>query len=149
MSATYRHTQKGPWYVLLLLFASVTLVLGITSSLTILPSIMIGCIAGILFVLAGSFRSLTIFDQFDSLAVQFGPLPLFRKSIPYGDITNVELGRSSLIDGWGIHWFPGRGWTYNIWGFDCVIVHCGRKVIRLGSDDSQALFEFLKQKLSG
>ena len=54
------------------------------------------------------------------LALRFGPLPVLRKTFRYADITGVEIGRTSVIDGWGIHYMPGRGWTYNLWGFNCV-----------------------------
>ena len=48
-------------------------------------------------------------------------------------MTAVEAGRSSLIDGWGIHWIPGRGWTYNLWGFGCVVIQQGKKTTRVGT----------------
>ncbi len=34
----------------------------------------------------------------------------------------VSAARSNWLDGWGIHYFPGRGIIYNLWGFDCVRV---------------------------
>ena len=92
------------------------------------------------------FGSLTISDEGDCLALRFGPLPLLRKTIRYADITGVAIGRTSVVDGWGIHYFPGRGWTYNLWGFACVKLKLGRKIIRVGTDDAEGLAEFLKQK---
>lgn len=50
------------------------------------------------------------------------------------------------MDGWGIHYILGRGWTYNLWGFGCVKLTLGRKVVRVGSDDVENLVEFLKAK---
>ena len=32
---------------------------------------------------------------------------------------------------------PGRGWTYNLWGFDCVKLTLGRKIIRVGTNDAE------------
>ena len=78
------------------------------------------------------FGSLTIRDDGEWLALRFGPLPLLRKTIRYADITGVEIGRTTIIDGWGIHFIPGRGWTYNVWGFACVKLTLGRKIIRVG-----------------
>ena len=76
---------------------------------------------------------------------------LLRKRIRYADITGVEIGRTGIIDGWGIHYIPGRGWTYNLWGFDCVKLTLGRKIIRVGTDDAEDLVKFLREKtdLSG
>ena len=50
------------------------------------------------------------------------------------------------VIGWGIHYFPGRGWTYNIWGFACVKLTLGRKIIRVGTDDADGLARFLGEK---
>ena len=69
----------------------------------------------------------TIHYEGDSLSIRFGPLPVLRKTIRYADITGVETGHTKVIDGWGIHYIPGRGWTYNLWGFGCVKLTRGRK----------------------
>ena len=91
-----------------------------------------------IFALCGlMFGSLTISDEGEWLALRFGPLPVLRKTIRYADITGVEVGRTTIIDGWGIHYMPGRGWTYNIWGFGCVKLTLGRKIIRVGTDDAE------------
>ncbi len=81
------------------------------------------------------------------MALRYGPLPVLRKRIRYADITSVEPGRTSIIDGWGIHYIPGLGWTYNLWGFGCAKLTLGRKVIRVGSDDTENLVVFLRTKL--
>ena len=62
-------------------------------------------------------------------------------------MTGVEAGRSTVLHGWGIHYMPGEGWVYNLWGFDCVVVHLGQKNIRIGTDDVQSLAGFLKGKV--
>ena len=46
----------------------------------------------------------------------------------------------------GIPFMPGRGWTYNIWGFACVKLTLGRKIIRVGADDADELAKFLGEK---
>ena len=73
---------------------------------------------------------------------------MFGKRIPYGEITAVEADRTKFLDGWGVHWVPGRGWTYNIWGYDCVKLTLGKRVIRVGSDDVGNLLGFLRTKTS-
>jgi hypothetical protein len=74
------------------------------------------------------------------LALRFGPVPLLGKRIPYAQIRGVRAARSKLFDGWGIHWVPGRGWTFNLWGFDCVEVDMQNgKTLRIGTDDVDGL----------
>ncbi len=105
---------------------------------------------GLLFLLLGAaFQHLRVFDADDRLALRFGPLPLLRGEIRYASITAVDAGRSSIIDGWGIHWIPGRGWTYNLWGFDCVVVRQGSRTVRVGTDDVSGLLAFLRTKIGG
>jgi hypothetical protein len=97
---------------------------------------------------AFSFRNLRIVDEGDAVAIRFGPLPTFRKRVAYADIATAERDRSSIADGWGIHWVPGRGWTYNLWGFDCVRMTLRNgKTMRIGTDDPDGLSNFLQQKV--
>ena len=143
----YAHTQKGPLHFLLDGVAAILLVsawLSGNQPTLALILVLSGCL---LALFALSFRTLTVSDEGEQLAIRFGPLPLFRKSIAYADMTEVEPGRSSFIDGWGIHYVPGRGWTYNLWGFECAVVHLGNRIIRIGSDDVENLVEFLNQKI--
>jgi hypothetical protein len=60
----------------------------------------------------------------------------------------AEAGRSRLIDGWGIHWLPRRGWTYNLWGRGCVAIRTDRGPVRIGTDDPTGLERFLRAKLA-
>ena len=53
----------------------------------------------------------------------------------------------SLIDGLGIHYVPFRGWTYNLWGFDCVVLELGKKTLRIGSNDADGLLTFLRSRI--
>ena len=75
-------------------------------------------------------------------------MPLFRKDIRYDDITKVEVGRTTLLDGWGIHLSVRGGWVWNIWGRDCVVIHRRRGVVRVGSDDAENLAGFLEGRIA-
>src|SRR5437588_8160466 len=114
---TYDHTQRGYFHWLLYALAIVEAVLAI--ALWHKPPEwvhwLLGGVAVLFFILALAFARLRIYDGGDRLEMRFGPLPLLRGAIRYDAITSVEAGRSSLIDGWGIHWIPGRGLTYNLW----------------------------------
>jgi hypothetical protein len=38
----------------------------------------------------------------------------------------------------------GRGWTYNLWGFDCVEFQYKGRPCRIGTDDVQGLTDWLR-----
>ncbi len=114
----YKHTQHGRWHYLFLLFSVAMAVavwltrreLGVWllhRHLTVLNLVL--ATAAIFAVCGLMFGSLTIRDEGERLALRFGPLPILRKRLRYADITGVEIGRTKIIDGWGIHYTPGRG----------------------------------------
>jgi hypothetical protein len=114
-----------------------------------MPGTTIALGVGLLFVLlAFSFHYLKVEDQGDVLAVQFGPFPLFRRTVKYADIETVEVGRTLFLDGWGIHYSLRGGWVWNIWGRSCVIIRFrGGGTLRIGTDDAEQLAAFLQRKL--
>ena len=143
----YVHTQKAPLHYMLHSVAAILLIsawLSLGEPILAIILVFTGCL---LVILALCFCSLTVSDDREQLSIRFGLMPIFRKSIAYSDITRVESGRSSFIDGWGIHYVPGRGWIYNLWGFDCVVVYLGKKVIRIGTDDVDNLVDFLNRRI--
>ncbi|MCY2928639.1 MAG: hypothetical protein NTV86_03935 [Planctomycetota bacterium] len=146
---TYDHTQKSPLYLILLLPAVVVMVSVVVAPAPPPVFALLMVVEASLIVAAFSFMHLRVRDQGDYLAVRFGPLPIFRRRIPYVQITGAEAWRSSFLDGWGVHWMAGRGWIYNLWGFDCVVVHLGAKTFRIGTDDVDGLVGFLKAKVEG
>jgi len=143
----YEHTQWAPMcWLILLPGLAILFVVGMFAGDgdVVIPLTLTGAA---LVALAFSFRSLRVVDEDDWLAIRFGPLPLFRKRIAYTDILAAEPGKTTVIDGWGIHWVPGRGWTYNLWGFDCVRLTLTRsRTIRVGTDDPEGLARFLQQR---
>ena len=141
----YNHTQHGRWHYILLVFALAT-VAGAWLARSQPPLVPILMTIAAVFAFCGLiFGSLTICDEGEYLALRFGPLPLLRKRIRYAYITGVEIGRTRIIDGWGIHYMPGHGWTYNLWGFACVKLTLGRKIIRVGTDDAEGLAKVIRE----
>ncbi|MBK7403704.1 MAG: hypothetical protein IPJ41_03480 [Phycisphaerales bacterium] len=145
----YGHTQRAPLAILLVVFAGATLV-GAWSEWgrSIAGPILLSASAAFL-LLAASFAHLRISDRGEFLSARFGPLPVFGTRVRYASITSIERGRSSWIDGWGIHFIPGRGWTFNLWGWDCVVLRCGERIVRLGTDDPEGLEQFLRTRVKG
>lgn len=143
----YTHTQTSPLHWLLHSSAFATLMLGALSPLDPVGSVVILLVGGLLVFLGFCFRELTVSVDHSELSIRFGPIPLFGKRIPLSNIAQVETGHSSWIDGWGIHYVPGRGWTYNLWGFDCVEFQLNGKRFRVGTDDRDRLAQALAEKV--
>ncbi len=144
----YQHVQRSPLHLLLYLPAAFMFVFAWQIRSDAMPSVVVGIVALVLILLALSFQTLRIADDEDCLVIRYGPLNLFGTRIAYRDITGVEPGETSIIDGWGIHFIPFRGWTFNLWGFECVEISIDSKVIRVGTDDSENLVAFLDQRIA-
>jgi hypothetical protein len=143
----YSHTQKDPFLSLILCGLALAI---------IAPAVIKGdktdiFIASAIGFFFGSFalvfRQLTVEDQGDVLVIRFGPVPLFCRTMRYTDIKKVEVGRTLILDGWGVHLSIRGGWVWNNWGRDCVVVHFKSGVLRIGTDDAKNLAEFLERKI--
>ncbi len=147
ISTTYSHTQESPLYLILFGSSIPFFVLAwIAREQPVVLAVMI--VAAVLLVLVGlAFHHLTVEDEGDRLAIRFGPLPFLETSIRYADIKGVEVGRTTILDGWGIHRSPRHGWLWNLWGRDCVVIHRQQGVLRVGSDEAENLAEFIKSKM--
>lgn len=145
---TYQHIQYAPLHLLSHVIAIGMIVSAWFSRHEAAWVAVLLVVVGLLMsAIAFSFRYLMVSDEGDMLALQYGPLPLFRKRIPYDQITAVEPGKSSFVDGWGIHYIPGHGWTYNLWGYDCVKLTLSDGKTQIGTDDAANLAEFLRGKI--
>jgi hypothetical protein len=109
---------------------------------------MFPAIGLLMLVLAASIHHLTAEDRGDVLAIRFGPVPLFHRTVRYADIGSVEVGRTLLLDGWGIHYSVRGGWVWNLWGRTCVVVHFkDGGTLRIGTDDADDLVAYLRSRI--
>lgn len=143
----YRHTQQAPLFVLLYAVGGLYWLLAWWLQDRPVLAWLFPAIGLLMLVLGTSFQHLTVEDIGDRLTIQFGPLPLFQTSVCYDDVLAVAVGRTSPLDGWGIHWQPGRGWLWNLWGRECVVFQLRQGVFRVGSDDAQNLARFVESRL--
>ena len=144
---SYRHTQQAPLCLLLYAVAAMQLMLVLFLPM---PDVARAVVAGagvIVLTLAAGFHHLAVVDEGDRLAIQFGPLTIFRRTLRYADIESVEVDRTTLLDGWGIHMSPRGGWVWNIAGRDCVLIRCRHSVLRVGTDDAENLSRFLESRI--
>jgi hypothetical protein len=143
----YEHTQRAPLHLIFYPLIIGLLILAWISRHELPVVGLLLAVALVLFLVALMFQRLTVRDEGDWLAVRYGPLPVFRTRIAYADVSAVERSRTSVIDGWGIHWIPGRGSTYNLWGFDCVKLVTRGRIVRVGTDDVDNLVAFLTERI--
>ena len=145
----YNHTQRAPLHYIPRTVAFACLGGAWLARNDWLAAVILCTIALTMFLLASMFTIMTVRDEGAALAIRYGPLPVFRHRIRYADITSVEPSRSALIDGWGIHWIPGRGTTFNLWGFACAKLIVRGRTVRIGSDDVTNLVAFVEQQDRG
>jgi len=146
----YEHTQKGYLHWLLGGIALLLLAL-VPAAYADEPEagfILLG-VGMLLAALTPCFATLTVRDDGDALRIEFGPWRLFRKRLRYVDVRTAAPGRSAVIDGWGVHWIIGRGWTWNIHGFEAVeLTLQGGGRLRIGTDDSARLAAFFATRIT-
>ena len=147
----YSHTQRAPLCLALYGAGAASVVMGVVFGLVLdhnLPALWISLGSGLVHLLLGAaFQHLTVEDDGSQLSIRFGPLPLFRRRVPYADIQQVAIGRTTLLDGWGIHRRLRGGSVWNLWGFDCVELDLPRGKLRIGTDDPQGLARFVAQRI--
>jgi len=145
----YEHTQRAPLHWLLhILAVGMTATACASFSAAPFVTLILGPVSVMFCLLGLMFAHLTVYGEDDSLVVKYGPLRLFGTRVSYADIASVQSARSALIDGWGIHCIPGRGWTFNLWGYDCVELVVKGRMLRIGTDDVENLVQFLNSRLS-
>jgi hypothetical protein len=143
----YSHAQKAP--LCLILYGSALACVALAWLVGDKPGIFIaGGVGLFIALLAPAFHHLSVVDQGDVLAIRFGPVPLFRRTVRYADIEKVEVGRTLILDSWGIRYSIWGGWVWNLWGRDCVVVHWRNGgVFQIGTDDAENLARFLKKRM--
>lgn len=143
----YHHTQRSP--ICLLVYATAVAFVVSAWSMREMPYAAIGFLCGavLMTVLAAAFHHLTVSDESDRLVIRFGPVPIFARTVPYDTIVSAEVTRTMLIDGWGIHYSARGGWVWNLWGFDCVLLHLEKGKLYIGTNDAEALCRFVQQRI--
>lgn len=141
----YEHTQYSPLGPAFAVAALGCLAFAFFGADHVVRNIAFG-MAAVAGLFAAMLARLSFREEPDHLNVRFGPLPWGGTRVRYDRIRSVARARSSWIDGWGIHWVPRRGWTFNLWGFDCVEIETERGRVRIGTDDPDGLAQHLLQR---
>ena len=141
----YSHTQVGWWLIATLGIAALAIAVifsGVAPGAQSLPpsqARLIGwAVVVTLIVTAALLTSLTVRVTRDTVTWHFGPGAI-HFSLPCAEITGVEVARSPLWAGIGIHWIF-TGWVYNVSGRDAVMLtrRDGSRVW-IGTDEPERL----------
>lgn len=145
MTTRYEHTQSDPlWLMLAAMITALFVAAGRSEGEAL--RVLFLCL-GVLFALvAAMFSHLSVRETDDQLVVRFGPLRWAGTNVRYDALRGMRRARSRVLDGWGIHWRPGRGWTYSLWGRDCVELSTARGIVRIGTDDADGLLQHLQRR---
>ncbi len=147
----YRHTQTAYGLMGIVLLVAL-LPLGALFLAPSAPGVIFGrTVAAIVLLIvlacAALFSSMTIAVEHGHLSWCFG-FGLLRKSVALSDIARVEPTRTSVLEGWGIHWTT-RGWLYNVSGFDAVWIQLrpGKQFL-LGTNQPEVLVRAIEEARS-
>ena len=132
----YEHTQRGT-VVQVALVIGALVCFGLSQFLSA-PPFVVPMVVAVFVICAYMFSSLTVQITDRELHWCFGP-GMFRKELDLAEIVSVEVTRTRLLEGWGIH-KTSRGWLYNVSGFGAVLLtlHGGKRIL-LGTDEPDRL----------
>jgi hypothetical protein len=142
----YQHTQVGPPMIA----ALVTMVVAAFVTMVAAPSPAGTLTAAIVLLGAlvmATFVSLTVEIQGGTLSCHFGP-GFIKKRIPLADIESATAVKNPWFVGWGIRWYPGRCWVWNVSGLQAVelTMKNGRR-FRIGTDEPDALVQAIRSNM--
>jgi len=153
---TYHHVQRSPRCLILYALALSCFVaawlLRNHEPVERLPAVFatgVGC-GFILLMTAAWNHYMIVADDGDRLLIRCGPIPwpLLRPIlIRYEDIREVEVGRITVLEGYGFGMMDPKDLLVVLWGRDCVFIRGEKGQVRVGTDDAENLAAFLTTKI--
>lgn len=138
----YRHTQIGT-VLIAALGGAIVLALILSPMNAPFHPIQTSVLA-VLVIALGLLYSLTVEIKENSLECYFGT-GLIRRKIPLSDIIEAHAVRNPWLVGWGIRWYPGKYWLWNVSGQRAVelLLKDGKK-FRIGTDEPESLVQAIQ-----
>ncbi len=131
----YRHTQIG-YTTIAALVAVIFLIIAQIQFFGSAPLPIAVLIILVVCLLLFSYLTIEIRDGI--LTWTFG-IGLIRKRVPVSEVIRATPVKTTLLQGWGIHWTSG-GWLYNVSGYRAVEFELKNgKKFRLGTDEPEEL----------
>lgn len=142
---TYKHTQTG--WVTLAACVAVLILFELLPTPPAARQFVWPIIVLVILLIASLMATLTVEVDDSLVRIKFG-VGLIRKSFRLEEIASAQPVRNRWWWGWGIRLYPG-GWLYNVSGLDAVeLVMKNGKRFRIGTDEPQALADFIQFKLT-
>ncbi len=145
----YRHTQVG-WTLIVLVVAVALLDLTIValSTPSTLALAFAGALSAVFAVALILFASLTVVVDGVVVRLWFGA-GVLRREVLLQDVVAVRKVRNHRWSGWGVR-VLSNGRLYNVGGLDAVELELeGGRVVRIGTDEPDALLTAVKRALPG
>jgi len=141
---SYDHRQTTWWIPAI---GGAFAILGLwLSALWILGGLALSLIVAAI-TLAALFHGLRVTVDSRDIQLRFG-IGIIRKRIPLESIASARMVRNKWWYGFGIRLTP-HGWLWNQHGLDAIeLCYQNGKFFRIGTDDSQALFAHLMERIN-
>lgn len=136
---SYRHTQVGTLIVVPVIVVSlIALVVLRAMPGGMYPLVAFVTVAAVGLALA-IFSTLTVEINGGTIKLRFG-VGLIQKQIQLSDVDHALPVRNPWWVGWGIRWYPGNYWMWNVSGLRAVelVMKNGRR-FRIGTDEPEEL----------
>jgi hypothetical protein len=142
---TYKHMQTG--WVVLGVCVGLMLLFEFLPKQRVPREVFFPALILLLLVIIILMGALTVEVDDVTIRLRFG-VGLVRKTFSLADVASCKPVRNKWWWGWGIKCIPG-GWLYNVSGLDAVELKLKNgKIFRIGTDEPQALNDFIRAKLS-
>lgn len=138
----YQHAQPGTstrWLLTIgIVLAGGGLLFSASQALPLLSLVLAILVVGL-----ALFHNLTVAVSTEWVTWRFG-LGLIHKRIAIGRIQRARIIKTRWYHGWGIH-HTGRGWLYNVSGFDAIELHLqDGQIVQIGTDEPQQLLRAIE-----
>ena len=141
----YRHTQIGTLIIAVFCMILFLILLVPFIAHSIEPALLL--IILFLVAMLSLFYSLTVEIHDKTLICSFG-IGLIRRRISLTDVAAAQAVRNPWWVGWGIRWYPGRYWLWNVSGFDAVeLLFKNGTVFRIGTNEPESLAQAIRNSI--
>jgi len=138
----YRHTQQGTIIIIAFIIVILLIVMPYITS-GVFQAIPTGILVLIAIIL-GLFSSLTVEISNGVLLCRFGP-GIIQKKIMLSTIQDAKRVKNPWYSGWGIRWYPGGYWLWNVSGYKAVeLLYKDGTRFRIGTNEPDALVKAIQ-----
>ncbi len=141
----YHHSQIGTILIIGLLIPLIGVCV-VPFLLPIYPPILF-LVPLVIAISLAIFYCLNVHISGGNLDVSFG-IGIIRKRIPLSEVREARAVENPWMLGWGIRWWPGQYWAWNVSGLRAVeLVFKDGSRFRIGTDEPETLVRAIQTNL--